>query len=102
MACYLAQRLDRDSVLREDVTVEQASGVLRCCAASRRSIALYTSRGKSLDEAVEMITSMAERMLLPPTQSLLDPEPLSPARLRWLGSKLGQLAIPLQVHSRRP
>jgi hypothetical protein len=57
---HLAQRLVDDSVLRDDVTVEQASVVLWVLCSFETFDALYAGRGKSLDEAIEMITWSAE------------------------------------------
>jgi len=60
---YLAQRLAEDAVLRADVTVEQAMDLLWVLCSFETFDALYTDRGKPLEEAVELITQMAERSL---------------------------------------
>ena len=52
---YLARRLAEDSVLRDDVTVEQANDLLWVLCSFETFDALYTARGKSLDEAIELI-----------------------------------------------
>ena len=65
---YLAQRLAEHSVLREDVTIEQASNVLWVLCSFETFDALYAGRGKSLDEAVELITWTAERSLCQPAR----------------------------------
>ena len=63
---YLAQRLAADSVLRDDVTVAQASDVLWVLCSFETFDALYTSRGRSLDEAIELIAWTAEHTLCRP------------------------------------
>jgi AcrR family transcriptional regulator len=63
---YLAGRLAEDSVLRDDVTVEQAGDVLWVLCSFETFDALYTSRGKSLDEAIEVTAWTAERALCRP------------------------------------
>jgi AcrR family transcriptional regulator len=65
---HLAQRLADDSVLRDDVTVEQASDVLWVLCSFETFDALYADRGKSLDEAIEMITWSAEHALCRPVR----------------------------------
>ena len=63
---YLAGRLAEDSVLRDDVTVEQAEDVLWALCSFETFDALYTGHGKSLDEAIELVVSTAERALCRP------------------------------------
>jgi AcrR family transcriptional regulator len=64
---YLARRLADDSVLRDDVTVEQAIDLLWLLCSFETFDALYTDRGMSLDEAVQLITWTAEHALCRPT-----------------------------------
>ena len=56
----------RTSVLRDDVTAEQAGDVLWVLCGSETFDALYTSRGKSLDGAIEVIAWTAEQVLCRP------------------------------------
>jgi AcrR family transcriptional regulator len=63
---YLARRLAEDSVLRDDVTVEQAMDLLWVLCSFETFDALYTTRGKSLDETIELIISAAEHALCRP------------------------------------
>jgi AcrR family transcriptional regulator len=63
---HLARRLAEDSVLRDDVTIEQAIDLLWVLCSFETFDSLYTDRGKSLDEAVELITWTAERSLCRP------------------------------------
>jgi AcrR family transcriptional regulator len=63
---YLARRLAEDSVLRDDVTVEQAMDLLWVMCSFETFDALYTTRGKSLDETIELIISAAEHALCRP------------------------------------
>jgi hypothetical protein len=60
---YLAQRLADESVLRDDVTVEQASDVLWVLCSFETFDGLHAGRAKSLDEAIELITWSAEHAL---------------------------------------
>jgi AcrR family transcriptional regulator len=64
---YLAKRLAEDSVLRDDVTIEQAVDLLWVLCSYETFDALYTGRGKSLDEAVQLIAWTAEQSLCQPT-----------------------------------
>jgi AcrR family transcriptional regulator len=64
---YLAQRLAEDSVLRDDVTVEQAIVLLWVLCSFETFDALHTDRGMSLDEAVRLIAWTAEQSLCRPT-----------------------------------
>jgi AcrR family transcriptional regulator len=64
---YLAKRLAEDSVLRDDVTIEQAVDLLWMLCSFETFDALYTGRGKSLDEAVQLIAWTAEQSLCQPT-----------------------------------
>jgi AcrR family transcriptional regulator len=63
---YLAQRLAEDSVLRNDVTVNQAVDVLWVLCSFETFDALYSSRGKSLDDAIGVIAWTAEHALCRP------------------------------------
>jgi hypothetical protein len=63
---YLAQRLAEDSVLRDNVTVEQAEDVLWALCSFEAFDGLYTARGRSLDEAIEVIIWTAEHALCRP------------------------------------
>jgi AcrR family transcriptional regulator len=63
---YLARRLAEDSVLRDDVTVEEAMDLLWVLCSFETFDALYTTRGKSLDETIELIISAAEHALCRP------------------------------------
>jgi AcrR family transcriptional regulator len=63
---YLAQRLAEDSVLRNDVTVNKAVDVLWVLCSFETFDALYASRGKSLDDAIEVIAWTAEHALCRP------------------------------------
>jgi AcrR family transcriptional regulator len=64
---YLAKRLAEDSVLRDDVTIEQAVDLLWVLCSYETFDALYTGRGKSLDEAVQLIAWTAEQSLCQPS-----------------------------------
>jgi AcrR family transcriptional regulator len=64
---YLAKRLAEDSVLRDDVTIEQAVDLLWVLCSFETFDALYTDRGKSLDEAVQLIAWTAEQSLCQPS-----------------------------------
>ncbi|HEX3196010.1 MAG TPA: TetR family transcriptional regulator [Propionibacteriaceae bacterium] len=64
---YLAKRLAEDSVLRDDVTIEQAVDLLWMLCSFETFDALYTDRGKSLDEAVQLIAWTAEQSLCQPS-----------------------------------
>jgi AcrR family transcriptional regulator len=63
---YLARRLAEDSVLRDDVTIEQAMDLLWVLCSFETFDALYTDRGMSLDEAVQLIAWTAEQSLCRP------------------------------------
>ena len=63
---YLARRLAEASLLRDDVTIQQATDLLWMLCSFETFDALYTDRGKSLDEAVELIILAAERSLCRP------------------------------------
>jgi AcrR family transcriptional regulator len=60
---YLARRLAEDSVLRDDITVKQAEDLLWVLCSFEAFDALYTTRGKSLDETIEAIIWTAEQAL---------------------------------------
>ena len=66
---YLAQRLAEDSVLRDDVTVDQAEDVLWVLCSFETFDALYTARGRSLDETIEVIIRTAEHALCRPAHN---------------------------------
>jgi AcrR family transcriptional regulator len=63
---YLAQRLAEDSVLRDDVTLEQAADVLWVLCSFETFDALFTERDKSLDETIQLIAWTAEQSLCRP------------------------------------
>jgi AcrR family transcriptional regulator len=63
---HLAHRLAEDSVLRDDVTVAEACDVLWVLCSFETFDALYTGRGKALDEAIEAIAWTAEHALCRP------------------------------------
>jgi AcrR family transcriptional regulator len=63
---YLARRLAEDSVLRDDVTIEQAMDLLWLLCSFETFDALYTDRDMSLDEAVQLIAWTAEQSLCRP------------------------------------
>jgi AcrR family transcriptional regulator len=63
---YLAQRLAEDGVLRDDVTVAQATDMLWVLCSFQTFDALHAGLGKSMDESVEVIVRMAERSLCRP------------------------------------
>jgi AcrR family transcriptional regulator len=63
---HLARRLAEDSVLREDVTTQRATDVLWVGCSFETFDALYTGRGKSLDEAIEIIAWTIEHALCRP------------------------------------
>lgn len=61
---HLARRLQEDRLLRSDVSVEQATDLLWVFCSFESFDALYSVRGLSLEAAVELIITMAERSLL--------------------------------------
>jgi AcrR family transcriptional regulator len=63
---YLARRLAEDSLLRDDVTIEQAIDLLWVLCSFETFDTLYSARGKSLDEAVQLIAWTAEQSLCRP------------------------------------
>ena len=63
---YLAQRLAENSVLRDDVTLEQAADVLWVLCSFETFDTLYTDRDKSLDETIQLIAWTAEQSLCRP------------------------------------
>jgi AcrR family transcriptional regulator len=63
---YLARRLAEDSVLRDDVTIEQAIDLLWVLCSLETFDALYSERRKSLDEAIALIAWTAEQSLCRP------------------------------------
>jgi hypothetical protein len=66
---YLAQRLAEDGMLRDDVTVAQATDMLWVLCSFETFDALHAGLGKSVDESVEVIVRMAERSLCKPPSS---------------------------------
>ena len=63
---YLARRLAEGSLLRDDVSIQQAIDVLWVLCSFETFDALYQGRGRSLDEIIELITVTAERVLCHP------------------------------------
>jgi AcrR family transcriptional regulator len=63
---YLARRLAQASLLRDDLTTPQATDLLWMLCSFETFDALYTDRGKSLEEAVELIILAAECSLCRP------------------------------------
>jgi AcrR family transcriptional regulator len=63
---YLARRLAEASLLRDDVTIQQAIDLLSVLCSFETFDALYTARGKSLDEAIDLITLTVRRALCQP------------------------------------
>ena len=63
---FVARRLGEASVLRDDVTVKQAEDLLWVLCGFDTFDALYTARGKSLEEAIEAIVWTAEHALCRP------------------------------------
>ncbi|MFD3705310.1 TetR/AcrR family transcriptional regulator [Nocardia sp. NPDC058658] len=63
---YLAHRLAADGALREDVTEEWATDILWTLSSFESLDMLLTGRGLTVDEAVERLTTTAERTLLRP------------------------------------
>lgn len=61
---HLARRLQEDGLLRSDVSVEQATDMLWVFCSFESFDALYSVRGLSLEVAVELIVTMAERSLV--------------------------------------
>ena len=61
---HLARRLADAGVLRDDVTVEEATDVLWVLASFESFDLLFTGRGLTLERAVELLLEMAERTLL--------------------------------------
>jgi len=62
----LARHLAEQDVLRPDVTVEEAGNVLWLLASFDAFDQLFTGRGLSLDETVELLVATAERGLCRP------------------------------------
>ena len=60
---YLARRLQEDAALRPDVTVGQATDVLWMICSFDSFDSLYTDRGKSVEETVDLLVQTAERAL---------------------------------------
>jgi AcrR family transcriptional regulator len=61
---HLARRLAEDGELRADIDVEEAADVLWVLCSFEAFDLLYTGRGLSLDDTIELITRTAERTLL--------------------------------------
>jgi hypothetical protein len=62
----LAGRLDEQGLLLPGVSAERAADVLWLLTGFDAFDQLYTARGLSLDEVVEILTETAERSLLRP------------------------------------
>lgn len=60
---HLARRLSEDGELRDDVTIEQAVDVLWMITSFESLDLLMTGRGLSVDEAVAVLVTTAERTL---------------------------------------
>jgi AcrR family transcriptional regulator len=60
---YVARRLDEDNALRDDITVEHAKDVLWFLCSFDTFDALYSDLGKSVDEAIDIITQTVETAL---------------------------------------
>ena len=60
---HLASRLAEDGLLRDDVSVEQATDVLWMLCSFETFDLLYTGRGRSVEEATEVLVTTAERAL---------------------------------------
>lgn len=58
---HLARRLDQDGQLRADVGIEEAANMLWVLCSFDSLDTLRTERGLSTDEAIELLTTMAER-----------------------------------------
>lgn len=65
---HLARRLHQDGVLRDDISVERAEEVLWLLCSFDAFDLLFTGRGLSVDEAVDVLATTAESALCrPPT-----------------------------------
>ena len=60
---HLARRLGEDGVLRDDLTVAEAADILWVLCSFESFDSLYTGRGLSVDEAVDLAITIAERSL---------------------------------------
>jgi AcrR family transcriptional regulator len=65
---YLARRLAEQGVLRDDVTVKQATDVLWLAASFEAFDALYTGRGLGVRATADRLIAMAERTLCRPEE----------------------------------
>jgi len=63
---HLARRLDEDSALRADVSVERATDVLWMLCSFDTFDSFYSERGMSVDETIELIVDTAERAVCRP------------------------------------
>ena len=63
---HLARRLDEDSALRADVSVERATDALWMLCSFDTFDSFYSERGKSVDETIELIVDTAERAVCRP------------------------------------
>jgi hypothetical protein len=61
---HLAQRLADQDLLRPDVTVAQAANTLWVLASFETFDLLYRGRSLDIDQAVDLLITMAERTLL--------------------------------------
>lgn len=66
---HLAQRLHDDGVLRDDVDVPFAIDVLWTLTSFESLDLLMTGRGLTVEQAIERLTTVAERTLCIPTQA---------------------------------
>jgi AcrR family transcriptional regulator len=60
---HLARRLAEDGVLRDDITVDEATNLLWVLCSFDTFDLLYTGRALSVEDTSDLITSMAERAL---------------------------------------
>jgi AcrR family transcriptional regulator len=60
---YLAQRLNDDGVLRDDVTVDDAVNMLWMLCSFESFDLLYTGRQLSVDDTIELLTTIIERSI---------------------------------------
>ncbi len=60
---HLARRLGEDGVLRDDLTVAEASDILWVLCSFETFDSLYTGRGLSVQKAAALAITLAERSL---------------------------------------
>ena len=63
---HLARRLDEDSALRADVSVERATDVLWMLCSFDTFDSFYSERGQSVDETIDLIVDTAQRAVCRP------------------------------------